>query len=206
MNIDFEGIESKVKSAANNNPEWESIVHSVSLASEIFLLGNGGLHYVASHLATDMTRLIEGKTFYSFDSVGFITSNANDHGFNNVFVKWLEVVSSHKEPSSIAVLGMSCSGASTNVINALDWASSRGSATHLISGVRPYSGFSHKSLVLGCEFFHTVEVSCLMLLYELIYRCGSTCPSIQEEISRCAHSNRRVLSPKPKEKNDNSSD
>ena len=43
-------------------------------------------------MACDMTRLIPMKTFHSFESVGFITSNANDYGYDNLFQRWLETI------------------------------------------------------------------------------------------------------------------
>ena len=39
-----------------------------------------------------------------------------------------------------------------------------------------------------CEYFHTVEVMCMMIMYDLIHRLGSHCPSITEEKKRMADS------------------
>ena len=87
--IDFENIEKKLEIALDSK-EYLSLANKVNTAKRIYLIGNGGLHYVASHASTDMTRLIEGKVIHSFDSVGFITSNANDHPYDLLFVRWLE--------------------------------------------------------------------------------------------------------------------
>ena len=85
--IDFENIEQKLKDAFSSS-EYKSLADKVNRAKRIFLIGNGGLHFVACHAATDMTRLIPDKSVHSFDSVGFITSNANDHGHEQVFLRW----------------------------------------------------------------------------------------------------------------------
>ncbi|HAI16946.1 MAG TPA: hypothetical protein DCM10_02295, partial [Xanthomarina gelatinilytica] len=93
MMIDFENIEEKIKAAASSQ-EYKGLIFKVNQAKKIFLIGNGGLHYVASHMATDLSSLIPSKAVYSFDSVGFITSNANDHGYNQIFIRWLETIAS----------------------------------------------------------------------------------------------------------------
>ena len=89
MKIDFENIQNRCEDACESS-EYATLIDKVKKAKKIFLLGNGGLHFVSCHMATDLTRLIKDKVVYSFDSVGFITSNANDHGHEQVFLRWLE--------------------------------------------------------------------------------------------------------------------
>ena len=109
MIIDFESVESRTNEISDTK-EYSLLVQSVNDADDIFVVANGGLHYVGSHLATDMCRLIPGKSFYSFDSFGFITSSANDYGYEHVFVRWLEATIGHKDLSKTLILGVSCSG------------------------------------------------------------------------------------------------
>ena len=78
MIINFENIENKFKDTVNSK-HYESLVNKIIKAKKVYVIGNGGLHFVSSHMATDMSRLIPGKAVYSFDNVGFITSNSNDH-------------------------------------------------------------------------------------------------------------------------------
>ena len=73
-------------------------------------------------MASDLTRLVPGKVVKSFDSFGFISSNANDHGWENTFLRWLETSAILDDPASTMVYGMSCSGNSLNVIKAFDYA------------------------------------------------------------------------------------
>ena len=70
-------------------------------------------------MACDMSRLISNKSFFSFDSVGFITSNANDYGFDNIFTRWMETIALAQDYDSTMVIGLSCSGRSKNVLNGL---------------------------------------------------------------------------------------
>ena len=50
------------------------------------------------------------------------TSSANDFGWDNIFLRWLETSSVLDDPSTTLVYGLSCSGNSKNVVKALDYA------------------------------------------------------------------------------------
>jgi D-sedoheptulose 7-phosphate isomerase len=193
MKIDFENIEQRCRDIIASDA-YEVLADKVNKATKIFLLGNGGLHYVASHMATDLSRLIPNKAVYSFDSVGFITSNANDHGFEHLFVRWLETTVLVENPKDCLIIGMSCSGNSSNVINALHWANDRGYDTFMVSG--------QKSEMLDpeifemnydCEYFHTVEVMCMIIFYDLIHQTDNKCPSIRGEKNRLRGSSLREI-------------
>tara|TARA_R110002012_G_scaffold116900_1_gene264729 strand:- start:189 stop:794 length:606 start_codon:yes stop_codon:yes gene_type:complete len=188
MLIDFENIEEKCNAAANST-EYNSLVDKVNKAKKIFLIGNGGLHYVASHMATDLSRLIPNKAVYSFDSVGFITSNANDHGYNQIFIRWLETIASVEDPDECLIIGLSCSGNSGNVVDTLHWGEDKGFGTFLISGAKSeVLRDDIEELSINCQYFHTVEVSILMIFYDLIHRTGNHCPSIRQEKDRLSDS------------------
>jgi len=191
MHIDFENIENKLASSIDSD-EYKNLVDKIKKVDRIYLLGNGGLHFVAGHMSTDLTRLIKNKVAYSFDSVGFVTSNANDHGFENLFVRWLETTSSVDSPEKCLVIGMSCSGNSTNVVNALDWAEKNNYKTFLISGQKSQNlSAGIDELTFNCKYFHTVEVLCMMLFYDVVHAVGSLCPSINEEKKRLVNSSLR---------------
>jgi len=196
LKIDFENIQKKCENAAATK-EYQILVDKVNKAKKIYLVGNGGLHFVACHMSTDMSRLIPDKTVYSFDSVGFITSNANDHGFDQLFVRWLESVALVENPDDCLVIGLSCSGNSSNVINALHWADKLSIDTFLISGeTSDILNENINEMSIKCNYFHTVEVSIMMIFYDLIHRAGSTCPSIRQEKERMVDSPLRKASDK----------
>jgi phosphoheptose isomerase len=186
--IDFENIEARLVEKATT-PEYHSLIDKVNKAKKIFLIGNGGLHYVASHMATDLSRLIPDKAVFSFDSVGFITSNANDHGYENLFARWLETVARVEDPNGVLVIGLSCSGNSSNVIQGLHWADENNFDTFMISGeTSDHLRDDIEEMSLHCDYFHTVEVMTMMLFYDLIKRTGNHCPSIRQEKVRLADS------------------
>jgi len=193
MKIDFENIEQRCRDAIASK-DYGLLKDKVTKAKKIFLLGNGGLHYVASHMATDLSRLIPDKSVYSFDSVGFITSNANDHGFEHLFVRWLETIALVENPADCLIIGMSCSGNSSNVINALHWADDRELDTFMVSGQKSEILRSEiDEMSYECEYFHTVEVMCMIVFYDLIHQTDNKCPSIRGEKNRLKGSSLRGL-------------
>ena len=136
-------------------------------------------------MSTDLSRLIPDKAVFSFDSVGFITSNANDYGYENLFTRWLETITLVENPNDCLIIGLSCSGNSSNVINALHWAEEMNLATFLISGESSEILKENiDELSIRCKYFHTVEVSIMMIFYDLIHRTGNRCPSIRQEKER----------------------
>jgi phosphoheptose isomerase len=191
--VDFEDIDNKFRHLVQTD-EYYSLVGKVNKAKKIYFIGNGGLHFVASHAATDMTRLVPDKVVYSFDSVGFITSNANDHGYNNLFVRWLETVTKVDREEEVLVIGLSCSGNSANVINALEWSNQRGFETYLISGEKSnILPVGVPELSIHAKYFHTVEVACMMIFYDLVYKTGNRCPTIRAEKERLKDSDLRKM-------------
>ena len=184
MLIDFENIEDRLRTAIDSDAYIE-LAAKINKAKKIYLIGNGGLHFVASHMATDLSRLISTKSVYSFDSVGFITSNANDHGFEQLLVRWLETIAAIENPAECLIIGMSCSGNSSNVVNALHWGESHGYGTFMLTGQKSESlDDTVSELSFECKFFHTVEVLCMMIFYELIHATGNRCPAINDEKER----------------------
>jgi|TARA_R110000824_G_scaffold21964_2_gene81150 D-sedoheptulose 7-phosphate isomerase len=193
MKIDFENIEQRCIDAINSD-EYVALASKINKAKKVFLLGNGGLHFVASHMATDLSRLIPDKAVYSFDSVGFITSNANDHGFEMLFLRWLETMAKIENPDDCLVIGLSCSGNSSNVINAVHWADDNGMDTFMVSGQKSEILKTEISeLSFECDYFHTVEVMCMILFYDLIHQTDNKCPSIRGEKNRLKDSSLRSL-------------
>ena len=83
------------------------------------------------------------------------------------------------------VIGMSCSGNSKNVTRCLSWANSKGYETFMISGKKSKRLQPDiNEINLECKYFHTVEVLCLVLFYQIIHEMGCECPSIVKEIER----------------------
>ena len=170
---DFESLESKFSHLVDSQ-EFNHLISLCQKHKNIYVVANGGLHYVSSHMATDISRLVPGTYCHSFDSFGFITSSANDFGFDSIFERWLINCIDPDQPALL--IGLSCSGKSKNIINAFDYAKSLGWDLFFVTGRKP--GYNCPHIFIDANHYHTVEVFCLMLFYEMIHRLGSDCPKI----------------------------
>lgn len=103
--------------------------------ARIFFLGNGGSAATASHFANDIaigTRAAE-KPFRAVsltDNVAIMTAIANDDGYENIFVLQLQT----QLAAGDVVVAISASGNSPNVVNALEYAKSKGAGTVALTG------------------------------------------------------------------------
>jgi D-sedoheptulose 7-phosphate isomerase len=103
---------------------------------QVFLFGNGGSASTASHLAVDFAKvtIADGKprlkAIALTDNIAMISAWANDLSYDEVFSQQLQA---HVEPGDV-VIGISTSGTSPNVLNALRLARSMGAVTIGLTG------------------------------------------------------------------------
>lgn len=188
--IDFENIEEKFEKTLTTK-EWVKFCKDFEESDDIYVVANGGLWAVGNHAADDCTRLFSKagikKHISTLESQCLMTSIANDYGYNNLFLSWLDLAkqTGKMDGKKVMVIALSCSGNSKNVISCLHWAEKNGFKSALISGavsqVLP-SGINEVNL--DCKYFHTVEVLTLILFYELIHIMGAECPTIKDEVVR----------------------
>ena len=115
-----QNIEEKIDPVLES-PEWKQLEKDFSESSDIYIVANGGLWAVGNHAADDCTRLFAKagieKSINNLDSQCLITSLANDYGWNNLFLRWLELQrKTGKMKDDAMILGLSCSGGSKNVV------------------------------------------------------------------------------------------
>ena len=93
---------------------------------QVFIMGNGGSASTASHFVCDLGKNTRVKGIPNFkvmgltDNMAMFSALANDEGYENVFAQQL---ANHIEPGDI-VIGISTSGNSPNVVNAIELANS----------------------------------------------------------------------------------
>ncbi len=113
----------------------ELLLSARETGNRIFFIGNGGSAATASHFANDIaigTRTLD-KPFRATsltDNLAVITAIANDDGYDHIFVQQLQT----QMQKGDAVVAISASGNSENVINALEYAKANGGKTFAISG------------------------------------------------------------------------
>ena len=100
-------------------------------ANQVFIMGNGGSASTASHFVCDLAKNTCRKGLPNFrvigltDNMASFSAYANDEGYENVFVQQL---ASFIEPDDI-VIGISTSGNSPNVVEAIRYANEQQAIT-----------------------------------------------------------------------------
>jgi D-sedoheptulose 7-phosphate isomerase len=120
----------EIKETLDNLP-WEAIRNTVSLLhyarltdKQVFIMGNGGSASTASHMACDLAKntVIPGRPRFRImaltDNMALFSAYANDNGYENVFA---EQLANFVRQGDI-VIGISTSGNSANVLNAIELA------------------------------------------------------------------------------------
>lgn len=93
-----------------------------NLRGTVYLFGNGGSHATASHFANDLTKMCRLRAVCIGDMAPSMLAYGNDSGWGSMFAGPL---ARFVNPAVDVVIGLSCSGNSENVINALIYARSR---------------------------------------------------------------------------------
>jgi D-sedoheptulose 7-phosphate isomerase len=99
--------------------------------STIFIFGNGGSASTASHFCGDFIKGVSYGLEKRFkiiclnDNISALTAIANDVSYEDIFIEQLKNFLNKDD----LVIGISCSGNSTNVIKALEYANTVGSKT-----------------------------------------------------------------------------
>jgi D-sedoheptulose 7-phosphate isomerase len=100
-------------------------LHQARLARQkVFIMGNGGSASTASHFVCDLAKNTRVADYPDYrvvglsDNMGLITAYANDEGYENAFVQQLASLVDKDD----VVIGISTSGNSPNVLQAIAYA------------------------------------------------------------------------------------
>jgi len=158
-------------------PDLQNVLHLLEEAyhngHRVFVMGNGGSAATASHFALDLAKntIMPGaprlKAISLTDHVPLITAWSNDTAYEHIFA---EQLANLVEPGDI-VLGISASGNSLNVINAIRLAKQYRAYTVALLGVK---GGKIKDMVhayvLATDENHEQGEDAPMILAHLITR------------------------------------
>jgi D-sedoheptulose 7-phosphate isomerase len=107
-------------------------LHQARLSRQkIFIMGNGGSASTASHFVCDLAKNTRAADYPDFrviglsDNMGLMTAYANDEGYENVFVMQMASLIDAGD----VVIGISTSGNSPNVLQAISYANQVGATT-----------------------------------------------------------------------------
>jgi len=160
----------------NHSKTIESIFHLLENARDnkntIFVMGNGGSASTASHFTSDLlkTGILKNKNRIKAislsDNIPVMLAWSNDSSFDNIFVGQLE---NFLQKNDI-VIGISGSGNSQNVINAIDYARKNYAKTISLTG-KDGGRLSKKSeinLTVPSNDMLTIETMHLLITHLLI--------------------------------------
>lgn len=119
---------------ANIEQAGKTIASAIKNGHKIISCGNGGSHCDAMHFAEELTGRFRDDRLplpaIAISDVSHLSCVANDYGFDQVFSRYVEGLG---RPGDI-LLGISTSGNSANIINAVKAANDRGMKTIILSG------------------------------------------------------------------------
>lgn len=99
--------------------------------TKIFFIGNGGSSAIASHMTADFMKNGGMRTYSLYDNA-VMTCMGNDHGYEHVFSKPLDLLGQEND----LLVAISSSGNSSNIVNAINVADAKGMETITFTGFR----------------------------------------------------------------------
>ncbi len=108
-------------------------------AKRIFFIGNGGSNSICSHMMEDYAKIGRIPSF-AFSDAALITCFANDYGYENAMAEWLKVYFNEGD----ILVGISSSGKSPNILNAVNYVKSVNGKVITLSGFSPENPLKQK--------------------------------------------------------------
>jgi D-sedoheptulose 7-phosphate isomerase len=135
---------------------WVDLTHEVHAGGQnIFLIGNGASAAMASHFAADACKN-GGLRAQTFNDAPLLTCAGNDVSFDQVFALPLKRFARAGD----MLISISSSGASPNIVRALEQAREIGLRVVTVSGKRsdnPSRGFGEVNVYMPCDRYGWVE-------------------------------------------------
>jgi D-sedoheptulose 7-phosphate isomerase len=144
------------------------MAEAVKNNGKIISCGNGGSHCDAMHFAEELTgRYRDDRPpipAIAISDPSHISCVSNDYGFENIFSRFIDAMG---QPNDV-LLGITTSGNSPNIINAVKSANRKGMTTIILSGndggqvseisniniIVPFSGYSDRIQEIHIKIIH----------------------------------------------------
>lgn len=144
----------------------DALVRALKGGHKILLCGNGGSSCDAAHFAEELTGRFRSDraplAAIACTDYGHITCTANDYGYDYVFSRWITALA---RPGD-AVIVLSTSGKSVNILNAVNAAKEAGATTFSLlgkSGGHLVGSCDHEIIVPGETSDRIQELHMLLL-------------------------------------------
>ena len=134
---------------------------------KVMIFGNGGSAAIASHFSVDLTKNSNIRCV-NFNESSLLTCFSNDYGYENWIKKALEIYSSKGD---ILIL-VSCSGNSTNLVNANEYALKKGLKTIVLTGCKKNNKLNilknNVKIWINSFSYNTIEITHHLILLSVI--------------------------------------
>ena len=134
--------------------------------NKLMFIGNGGSAGISSHVAIDYSKN-GGIRSLAFNDGAALTCLGNDLGYENVFAKQIEL---HARAGDL-LIAISSSGASANIIKAVQAARSAGCRVYSFSGFKetnPLRSLGDLNFYVNSSEYGFVEISHLALIHSIL--------------------------------------
>src|SRR3990167_1207580 len=139
----------------------------LSKCHRVFFIGNGGSAAIASHIAMDWAKNKE-QSAVAFNDASLLTCLSNDFGYEEVFRKALHLYPfTHHD----ALVAISSSGQSHNILNAARYAMSEEGLVVTLSGFspdNPLRSIGHMNFYVPSDSYGIVEITHLAILHSMV--------------------------------------
>jgi len=142
------------------------LIESVrTAAGKVILIGNGGSASIASHIQNDLCKAVRVRSLV-FNEQPLLTALANDDGYGSIFETPIGLWAGRKD----AVIAISSSGQSENILRGVRAASSAGCRVLTLSGFRsdnPLRSMGDINFYVPSQSYGHVEIAHSTLLHFL---------------------------------------
>ncbi len=143
------------------------IKQTIESGSSVWWVGNGGSAAISSHLSQDMLNKLGARSFCLNDS-SLMSCMANDFGYENVYVKPLELLVNPKD----LLIAISSSGDSKNITGCVELALQKEMNIISLSGFKETNKLwnikTNVSFFVPADLYGIVEVSHEAILHGVI--------------------------------------
>lgn len=138
--------------------------------NRVYLIGNGGSAGIASHATTDFMNVVKLRAHTLHDS-SILTCMTNDYGYENAFARMLSQVAAKGD----ALIAISSSGKSQNILNAAETVKKIGGIVITLSGfeaANPLRRLGDLNIWLNSKDYGFVEIGHQFVLHNIADRFG----------------------------------
>lgn len=144
-------------------------IKAIKDGNKIFICGNGGSAADAQHFAAELVGIFEATrrplpAIALTTDTSIITATANDYSFSQIFTRQLRALAKEGD----VLIGVSTSGHSLNVLDALEWANTNKLETILLTGIKA-EGYKYDKFIVPSKDTARIQECHIIILHILAY-------------------------------------